>query len=543
MFWRFATKMSGFESVMYATVYKLLYYLNIGICWLVDLFYNIFDKLAGLCKATYDGDADVLSGLLFSNGAISTVFWCMAILCVVLALGFVFVVMARRASEFETMVVRTNKEIMRGFGKTAVIVLSMTLVFVLIFNATGLLMQQAQYAWIDADDAQEETVGFSDEDFAAMARALNTIGNYSLNPAYNNRYNINSCYNEIRPDMQYLASRGVFRFNAQTLQDESVATWQTALQKIANAGSLSRELKIDVHYEEVTNAILETMELMRLNGTFKPLENYRVQHKNPNTELPVDRALFLTATLDGAKNDDLNASPSFNDSLRYAYYYGEKSIYDLDAVNEGFDIGKSAIEFLLFAIGGLMILKSLLVAIANFAARIFNMLMLYLLAIPTIARGEKEENKKWMFTFTVHALAVLAMLVMMRVMLIILPLILTAEICIFSYPPVDAVIKLVLLIANVQAMEKISCLITRKLQKYERLRSLYTFERPAGKKTILPTVKVAAGNVWTLTKDTIPLCAFVGQQEQPEQKVRAQAEEETPCDAVVLQKFNSWTNP
>ena len=154
MFWRFATKMSGFESVMYATVYKLLYYLNIGICWLVDLFYNIFDKLAGLCKATYDGDADVLSGLLFSNGAISTVFWCMAILCVVLALGFVFVVMARRASEFETMVVRTNKEIMRGFGKTAVIVLSMTLVFVLIFNATGLLMQQAQYAWIDADDAQ-----------------------------------------------------------------------------------------------------------------------------------------------------------------------------------------------------------------------------------------------------------------------------------------------------------------------------------------------------------------------------------------------------
>jgi len=316
-----------------------------------------------------------------------------------------------------------------------------------------------------------------------------------------------------------------------------------ALQKIANAGTLSRELKIDVYYEDVTNAILETMDLMRLNGTFKPLESYKLQHKNPNKTLPVDRAFFLTATLDAAKNDDLNVAPAFTDSLRYAYYYGEKSIYDLDTVNEGFDIGKSAIEFLIFAIVGVMLLKSLLVVIFNFVAKIFNMLMLYLRAIATIAGGDKEKIRRWAISFAVHGLVILAMLVLMRLMLIILPLILTADISVFSYQPINAIIKLMLLWLNVRAMEKASCWITRKLAKYERLRCVHANERQEGKKTVLLSLKTVLLDVWSLIQKTVPLCAFVGEQEQSVEEPVREPEVETPCDTTVLQKFRSWTNP
>ena len=43
-----------------------------------------------------------------------------------------------------------------------------------------------------------------------MGRIYNTIGNHSMNPSYNSRYNINKCYNEIRGDLQYLDRTGMF---------------------------------------------------------------------------------------------------------------------------------------------------------------------------------------------------------------------------------------------------------------------------------------------------------------------------------------------
>ena len=73
-------------------------------------------------------------------------------------------------------------------------------------------MQQINYMFSNSENLDiPVTIVYTDEQYAAMGRALNTIGNYSLVPAYSSRYNLNTCYNEIRQDLLYLQQQGVFR--------------------------------------------------------------------------------------------------------------------------------------------------------------------------------------------------------------------------------------------------------------------------------------------------------------------------------------------
>ena len=57
-------------------------------------------------------------------------------------------------------------------------------------------MQQINYVFINADDlGEEQSITYTDEEYAAMARVLNTIGNFSLNPSYsNNSYQIRTLF-------------------------------------------------------------------------------------------------------------------------------------------------------------------------------------------------------------------------------------------------------------------------------------------------------------------------------------------------------------
>jgi hypothetical protein len=63
------------------------------------------------------------------------------------------------------------------------------------------------------------------------------------------------------------------------VEGNTIATWQSALQKIANAASLDRDLSLDVYHESVSNSILQAMDLLKVNGSFKPLEEYQRQYQ------------------------------------------------------------------------------------------------------------------------------------------------------------------------------------------------------------------------------------------------------------------------
>ena len=460
------TIMDGLQSILYSTIYKLLYYLAVGCCWIINLLYSMFEVMAGLSKVSYDGDFDYLINIFFSNTTVSKVYWGMALIG--LTVGFAFAIAAVIKKLFDTSdkEKRSYGQILTGLFKSALTILCMSLIVTMVLNATTLLMQQINYVFINADDlGEEESITYTDEEYAAMARALNTIGNFSLNPSYNNRYNLNKCFNEVRLDLQYLKQQGVFDFHYVTtdVEGNTIATWQSALQKIANSASLDRDLSLDVYHESVSNSILQAMDLLKVNGSFKPLEEYQRHYQPSRSSLPMDRFLFLMATMRAAKNEDYNVNPSLTDPLRGAYYYGEKSIYDLDSVNEDFDIGIAAFDYLILFLICYKMLVTLVTIILNCVGRIFNMLLLYLISPLILAVSPLDDGakfKQWTTAFIVQSFSVFGTVISMRVLLLFMPVVTDPKLILFANPVANILAKLVIVLGGFEVSEKATNLIT-----------------------------------------------------------------------------------
>ena len=460
------TIMNGLQSILYSTIYKLLYYLAVGCCWIINLLYSMFEVMAGLSKVSYDGDFDYLINIFFSNTTVSKIYWGMALIG--LTVGFAFAIAAVIKKLFDTSdkEKRSYGQILTGLFKSALTILCMSLIITMVLNATTLLMQQINYVFINADDlGEEESITYTDEEYAAMARALNTIGNFSLNPSYNNRFNLNKCFNEVRLDLQYLKQQGVFDFHYVTtdVEGNTIATWQSALQKIANSASLDRDLSLDVYHESVSNSILNTMDLLKVNGSFKPLEEYQRHYQPSRSSLPMDRFLFLMASMRAAKNEDYNVNPSLTDPLRGAYYYGEKSIYDLDTVNEDFDIGIAAFDYLILFLTCYKMLVTLVTIILNCVGRIFNMLLLYLISPLILAVSPLDDGakfKQWTTAFIVQSFSVFGTVISMRVLLLFIPIVTEPNLVLFANPIANILAKLVIVLGGFEVSEKATNLIT-----------------------------------------------------------------------------------
>ena len=460
------TIIDGLQAVLYATIYKLLYYLAVGCCWIVGLLYDMFEIMAGLTKVSYDGDFDYLINIFFSNTTVSKVYWGMALIGLVAGFGFAIAAVIKKLFDMGEKEKRSYGQILTALFKSALVILCMSLIITMTLNATTLLMQQINYIFVNADDlGDEKNITYSDEEYAAMARALNTIGNFSLNPSYNNRYNLNKCFNEIRHDLQYLKKQGVFDFHYVTtdLDGNTIATWQSALQKIANSASLDRDLSLDVYHESVSNSILQAMELLKVNGSFKPLSEYQRQYQSTRGSVPMDRYLFLMATMRAAKNADYNQNPSLTDPLRGAYYYGEKSIYDLDTVNEDFDIGIAALDYIVLFLTCFKLLQTLITIILNCVGRVFNMLLLYLISPLIVAVSPLDDGakfKQWVTAFIVQSFSVFGTVISMRVLLLFMPLVTDSGLVLFSNPIANLLTKLVIILAAFEVAEKATNLIT-----------------------------------------------------------------------------------
>ena len=460
------TIMNGLQSILYSTIYKLLYYLAVGCCWIINLLYSMFEVMAGLSKVSYDGDFDYLINIFFSNTTVSKIYWGMALIG--LTVGFAFAIAAVIKKLFDTSdkEKRSYGQILTGLFKSALTILCMSLIITMVLNATTLLMQQINYVFINADDlGEEESITYTDEEYAAMARALNTIGNFSLNPSYNNRFNLNKCFNEVRLDLQYLKQQGVFDFHYVTtdVEGNTIATWQSALQKIANSASLDRDLSLDVYHESVSNSILNTMDLLKVNGSFKPLEESQRHYQPSRSSLPMDRFLFLMATMRAAKNEDYNVNPSLTDPLRGAYYYGEKSMYDLDSVNEDFDIGIAAFDYLILFLTCYKMLVTLVTIILNCVGRIFNMLLLYLISPLILAVSPLDDGakfKQWTTAFIVQSFSVFGTVISMRVLLLFMPIVIDPNLVLFANPVANILAKLVIVLGGFEVSEKATNLIT-----------------------------------------------------------------------------------
>ena len=526
---------SVMQMVLDSFIGRLMYYAETGLCKIVGMLDQMFRVFAGIDKAAYDGKDDYLVNIFFNNHSISNVYWAMALIGIAMVFGFAIAAVTRKMFDSNGKMQTSLGQIITAALRSIFLILGLSAIMVMVLNSTNVLMKQINYAFTEAPNLDvPETIVYTDEDFAAMGRVLNTIGNYSLNPSYSSCYNINTCFNEIRNDLNYLQQQNVFRYYYTTrdANGNEVNTWQAILQKIAFSHDLRTDLKLDINYDAVTSAILEAMTILRSDPTFRPLESYkRVAPKEG--ALPLDRYLFLMGTMHAAKNKVYNEAPELLDPVRGPYYSGEKNIYNVSQVTSDFDIG-FATDYLIVFLSGIALIFDLVTIILNCIARIFNMLFLYLIAPLIFATQPFDgggKSKQWLTAFIVQAFSVFGTVIAMRLLMILLPIVTSSRLQLFPNSTMDTMAKLVLIYGLFEVAKKATGLLTGILADSAGWQSVQAGDMSSSANKMIGGV---AGAAKAVGKGALKVADFAT---KPVQNLAKQGWESTGGQAL-----NAWNN-
>lgn len=441
--------------------YTLVYGLAAAICGVIQLLETLYTTLCGTSYVTYDGSKDFLINVFFHNNTITTIYWAMAMIGIVLCVAFTIISVMRKSIDAGDKIRQPMGGILTGMFKSILLIISMNALMTVVVYASNVLLTQVDYVFKNGSSLSQRTsIEFTDEQYAAMARALDTIGNYSLNPSNESRYNVISCFNEIRDDLYFLQQTGVFDMQYSTADG---ASWQSVLQDIANSADLTKDLNPDLYNDGVAKSIKAAVKEMNTNLYFYPLESYTQQYQGTvdSQNLMLDRMIFLSCTASAAKNSYLNENMSLTDSLRGAYYYGEKSIYSYSDVDADFDI--TDINFFLMIFMSIFLMWDLVVIIMNCVARLFNMLLLYLispLVLSTIPLDEGTKTKQWTTAFVVQCFGVLGTIISMRLLIILMPIIMSSKLVLFENSFGNMMAKIILIFGAIEVARRAGGMIT-----------------------------------------------------------------------------------
>ena len=448
----FSDGFSGFFS-------RVLYIIESGLMWVISLLNQCFSVMSGVTKVRYQGKTQSLLDVFFGNTVVEKVYWAMALIGILLCFVFAIIAVAKKAVDSGDRMKQSLGDILTGAFKGIIIIVSLTFIFNVVLSLSDKLFTQINYAFNHADSlGQEDTIEFTDEQFATMARVLDTIANYSLAPSYNSRYNLNSCYNEIRGDLQELEQQGVFDFYYVTTEG---ASWQSALQEIVNAADPSTDLSFDVYNTSISNALLKCMKLLQTDSSFAPLRTYTRQNVTNSYNVPLDRMVFLMCTMRAARNSAYNQNASIEAPLRGAYYIGEKSIYSYSDVSSDFNI--SSLDHIMLFLVSFKLIWDLAVIIFDCVARVFNMVFLYLVAPPFIGVMPLDEGgkfKQWTTAFVVQCFGVFGTLIAMRVLLLLIPIISGSDLVLFENSVLNQIGKFLLILGGMSTAKRASGVIT-----------------------------------------------------------------------------------
>ena len=469
-----------FDS-LFEWIYELFYSLDTLVCKILSILYSVFEVFAGIKKVKYGSTDKYLINVFYDNSIINRVYWGMALISIALCFGFTIMIVIKKMFDQGDKVKGGYGDIIRSGLKSILFILLMQFIMLATITLTNTLMQAVDELFTYASTGTGyETITFDSEDYATMARVLNTIGNYSVNPSSRSRYNINTCYNDIRQDMYKLYKKHIFEYTyvKEDAKGESIESWQSVLSSIAQSHDLTKEADIDEYDAALIASIGNAMDIITTSGSnFKPLKEQTWKSgKTPlsSKNSSIDRILFLTGSTSAAKNGQYNNDASIFDSLRYPYLSGEKNIYDLEQVKKDFEINFD-FGHLIVIIGGLLLCKQFLVLALNCVARIFNMMLLYIMAPPFLAvmpYDEGGKTKQWTTAFVVQSLSVFGSVVSVRLLMIFVPVIFDSKISLLGGGFPEIIAKLIFLFGAAFTCNKASAMISGILADSAGLQSV-----------------------------------------------------------------------
>ena len=445
---------------------NILLWVTQRLCEVVHAVYSIFAIFAGITKVEYNGEATYLFNVFFENSTVSSIYWGMAMIGFVLLFGFTIFAILQKVFDLNDRKQHSIGQILGSAFKSFLVMISLTAILTFSVTLCNVLIQQVSYVFDQGNTlAKRQEIKFTDEQYATMARILNTIGNYSLNPGYSQRYNMNTCYNEIRPDLLYLQSQGVFDLQYPEVDEEGNKnpTWQSALEKLVLANDPNHELRIDVLYTEVNQAMEEIISYIRYDAEFYPIEEFKNKYASASS-VPLDRVLFLSGTMDSARNNYYNQNPGMDDGLRGAFYIGEeKSIYSKKDVESAFNIGIGGINYLMIWFGWYWVMKNLVRCILSCVARIINVVGLYIVAPPIAAvmpLDDGQKFKEWTTAIIIQMVGIFGSIIPMRLVMMFLPIVMDSKLVLLSSPVLNLFAKVVLLYGMMEAVGRFGGILT-----------------------------------------------------------------------------------
>ena len=469
-------------SFLENTIYRLFYYLEIFVCKIVGMMESVMMVFTGESKVRYTvGDKTsqmTLIRVFFQHENVRGIYGAIGIIGIAFAFVFAIVSVIRKVLDLrDKQQGVTIGAILGNLLKSILLIASMQAIMLVALTTTDTLIKSVHLAVTNSGNWAKgnNEITFTDEQYAAMGRIFNTIGNYSLNPSYRTRYNLNACYNDIRGDLDFLGKQGVFNFSYVSYKNddkeagEIEPTWQSMVEQLARAYDYNKETPLDSYNDGLTNAMLNCMDIMKANPNIRVLKYYKRENVSKTNSVPMDRILFLVGTMGNftgdaaARVDIYNEEPSFNDVVREPFYYGSSDIYNYSKVREAFDPSPGKTNYVLVYATGISLLSEMLVIIVTCSVRIFSLLTLYLaspLVIAALPLDDGGKLKQWTTAFLVQLLGVVGMVLAMRLYLMFLPIIWSPALEVSSNILLTIIIKCIITYGGLTAVSRVNGILT-----------------------------------------------------------------------------------
>lgn len=485
-------------------IYELFFYIDTALCTVIDYLYAAFKMCAGVEMISYGGNRQYLIDVFFNHRSINTIYWGMALIGIVLTFGFTIMAVIKKIFDIEDKVKNTLGGIIGSAGKAFFVILIMNFIVMATISMSNTLMQQITYLFDNADYiAKGKPYVYNEKQYATMARCINTIGNYSLAPARDSRYNVNDCFNEIREDLKVLRADGLFAPNYRTYAEEYGESWQSILASIAVTASLDEDLYANDYNEGLTRAMTYAFDVLETNNSFYPLQKFT---ESDRVLVSAEKAnlgamLFMSGSFDASKNPDFNGQyAKLTDTKRRPFVTGEKDYTNMGQVSEEFQLYGGEFKYFTVALVCFFMIKELIVVVINCIARIFNLMLLYITAPPfaaTMPYDDGAKFKQWSVAFVIQAFSLIGTIITMRLFMIFLPIIMSNDLVLFNdNSTAELFIKVIMLIGLISAVRGSSGLITGILAEQAGMNAIRAGD--IGREAISSTIgnaKMAFGGV------------------------------------------------